>query len=41
MNEQLQCWREIEVDDIVKEWDIDTTGSQVSDYQKVHLLLSE
>lgn len=41
MNEQLQCWWEIEVDYIVKERDIDTTGSQVSDYQKVHLLLSE
>jgi len=32
MYEELQCRREIEVDDIIKDWDIDTTGSQVSDY---------
>ena len=29
------------MDDIVKERDVDTTGSQVSDYQKVDLLLSK
>ena len=29
------------MDDIIKEWDIDTTGSQVSDYQEVHFLESE
>lgn len=29
------------MDDIIKEGDIDTTGSQVSDNQEVHLLLSK
>lgn len=41
MDEQLETWREVVVDDVLKQWDVDTSGSQVCDDEKVELLLSE
>ena len=41
MDEELHFRWKIEMDDVLKEWDIDTARSQISHYQNVDVLLSE